>query len=192
MRSDVDSDEALVTRAGRGDRTAAGELILRHSDRVMGVCYRMLGERAAAEDAAQETFLKLWRNAAKWEPRGAKFSTWLYRVASNVCLDRLRRGGREAPEEAAPERIDDAPHADERLMAADRAAAVHAAIAQLPERQRLAIALCHYEELSNIEAAAVMETTVEAVESLLGRARRGLRRTLAPMREELLEGGGLK
>ncbi len=192
MRIDAETDEALVARAGRGDRTAAGQLILRHSDRVMGVCFRMLGDRAAAEDAAQETFLKLWRNAAKWRPQGAKFSTWLYRVAANTCLDRLRRSGREVQEDAAPEMADESPHAEERLMSADRAAAVNEAIAKLPERQRLAIALCHYQELSNIEAAAVMETTVEAVESLLGRARRTLRRSLAPVRDELMEGGGLK
>ncbi len=154
----------------------------------MAVCYRMLGERAAAEDAAQETFLKLWRHAATWKPQGAKFETWLYRVAMNHCLDKLRRKGREAPEEAAPEQVDQAMRADQQLVVDDRRRAVDAAVAQLPERQRQAIILCHFQEVSNIEAAAILDTSVEAVESLLGRARRALKKALAPVREELMEG----
>ena len=154
----------------------------------MGACYRMLGERSAAEDAAQETFLRLWKHAARWRNEGAKFETWLYRVAMNICLDRLRKSGREAPEEAAPEQIDHEPRADAKMIEADRRRIIEDALARLPERQRLAITLCHYQELSNIEAASVMEVSVEAVESLLSRARRALRKTLSPAREELLQG----
>lgn len=147
----------------------------------MAICYRMLGERSAAEDAVQETFLRLWTNAHQWRPQGAKFSSWLIRVAMNQCLDRLRRSGREAPEDAAPERADDAPAADERMEADEQAVVVRAAVAGLPERQRQAIILSHYEEMSNIEIADIMETSVEAVESLLGRGRRQLRVQLAMM-----------
>ncbi|MBI1391801.1 MAG: RNA polymerase sigma factor [Alphaproteobacteria bacterium] len=190
MAFDTESDEALVARAGSGDRTAAGELVVRHSDRVMAICYRMLGERAAAEDAAQETFLRLWKSAATWRPTGAKFSTWLYRVASNVCLDRLRVRGREVGEDEAPELADGDPRADERLQATERAATVNEALAALPERQRLAITLRHYEGVSNIEAAEIMGVTVEAVESLLGRANRALKEALMPMKDELLQSGG--
>ena len=157
----------------------------------MGVCYRMLGERAAAEDATQETFLRLWTNAARWEPRrGASLRAWLTRVAMNICLDRLRRRAREAPADAAPESADDAPRADEAMIAADARDAVAAAIAGLPPRQRQAIVLCHYEERSNIEAAEIMETSVEAMESLLARGRRALRAALAPRRNELMEETG--
>lgn len=184
----ADSDESLVARAGRGDRTAAGALVLRHTDRIFAVSLRMLGDRAAAEDATQETFLRLWKHAARWKPQGAKFETWLYRIAMNICFDRLRRRGRELPEDAAPERADPEPRADEQMASNERRAAVEAALAELPERQRLAITLCHYQEMSNIEAAALMEVSVEAVESLLARARRALRDRLAPRREELLEG----
>lgn len=183
-----DSDEALVARAGRGDRAAASALVLRHTDRIFAASYRMLGERAGAEDAVQETFLRLWKTAARWKPQGAKFETWLYKVAMNVCLDKLRKRGREAPEEAAPERADSAPRADEQLISEERRAAVETALADLPERQRQAITLCHYQELTNIEAADIMEISVEAVESLLARGRRALRDALFPQRGELMEG----
>ncbi|MEL7486791.1 MAG: RNA polymerase sigma factor [Pseudomonadota bacterium] len=188
LRGSRDTDEDLIARAGEGDRLAASELVLRHTDKIMGACYRMLGERSAAEDAAQETFLRLWKHAGKWRNEGAKFETWLYRVAMNVCLDRLRKRGREAPEEAAPEQVDHGPRADALLIEEERRAMIETALARLPDRQRLAITLCHYQELSNIEAAKIMETSVEAVESLLSRARRALRERLLSARDELLEG----
>lgn len=146
----------------------------------------MLGSKAAAEDAAQETFLRLWKSAASWKPQGAKFETWLYRVAMNVCLDQLRRRRREAPEEAAPERADPADRQDQVLFAAERRFAIDEALARLPERQRLAVTLCHYQELSNIEAAEIMAISVDALESLLARGRRALKESLAPLREHLL------
>ncbi len=177
-----------MARAGRGDRVAASALVLRHTDKIMGACYRMLGERAAAEDATQETFLRLWTHAGSWRDTGAKFETWLYRVAMNICLDRLRKRGREAPEDAAPEQIDGTLRADQAMVEDERRAAVQAAVDALPDRQRLAVTLCHYQELSNIEAAAIMEASVEAVESLLARARRTLRARLTPARTELMEG----
>jgi RNA polymerase sigma-70 factor (ECF subfamily) len=163
-------------------------LVLRHTDRIFAASYRMLGDRAGAEDAVQETFLRLWKNAARWKPQGAKFETWLYRVAMNVCLDRLRKRGREAPEEAAPEQVDSSPRADQQMISEERRAAVERALAGLPERQRLAITLCHYQELSNIEAAEIMEISVEAMESLLARGRRTLRDLLWERRGELTEG----
>lgn len=185
-----DSDEALAARAGRGDRLAASALVVRHADRVYAVCRRMLRDGAAAEDAAQETFLRLWTHAGRWRPLGAQFSTWLCRIAANVCLDRLRRSGREILSDAPPERADEAPHAEDLLLAGERRAAVEAALAGLPDRQRLAVVLCHYEELSNIEAAAAMEISVEALESLLSRARRALRADLAPAARERAPQGG--
>ena len=175
-------------RAGRGDRHAASVLVLRHSDRVMAVCYRMLGERSAAEDATQEAFMRFWKAAATWRPQGAQFRTWLMRIAMNLCLDRLRRSKREITDEDAPEMVDSAPRADSMLMTRETQQRVAEAVMRLPDRQRQAIILCHYEELSNIEAATVLDTTVEAVESLLGRARRRLRDELAPQRDGLMEG----
>jgi RNA polymerase sigma-70 factor (ECF subfamily) len=183
-----ESDEALIAKAGRGDRLAASALILRHSDRVMATAWRLLQNRAAAEDATQETFLRLWKNASRWRPQGAKFETWLIRIATNVCLDRLRRRGREAPEESAPEMSDRAPLADARLIAEESRRAVQAALAQLPERQRAAIVLCHYEELSQAEGARLLGVSVDAFESLLARGRRALRDALLSRRDELTGG----
>lgn len=188
MVDGTDTDEALVARAGRGDRLAASALVLRHSDRVMAAAWRLLGERSAAEDATQETFLRLWISAARWTPQGAKFETWLIRVATNVCLDRLRRRGREKPWDTAPEIADRAPGADQRLMAEDRRQAVLDALALLPARQRAAIELCHYQELSQAEAADALAISVAALESLLARARRALRDALIARREELRDG----
>jgi RNA polymerase sigma-70 factor (ECF subfamily) len=188
LSDDDDSDEALVARAGRGDRSAASLLIARHSARVMSVCVRVLGDKAAAEDAAQETFLKLWENAARWRPAGARFEAWLCRIATNACLDRLRRRKHEAGETEASELADGAPSALDRLSADDRRKIVEKALSRLPDRQRIAVTLCHMQDLSNAEAAAAMNISVDAVESLLRRGRIGLKDALLSMRADLLEG----
>jgi RNA polymerase sigma-70 factor (ECF subfamily) len=192
LRGDThtDSDEALLAQAGQGDRLAAGALVVRHTDKIFAASYRMLGSRAAAEDVTQETFLRLWKNAGRWRPESARLETWLFKVAMNLCIDNLRKRRREAPEEAAPERADPAPRADGALAAAERRREVEAAIAALPERQRMAITLNHYEELSNSETAEILGVSVEAVESLLARGRRALRDSLIARRAELMEGMG--
>lgn len=187
MGEDEESDEALIARAGRGDRLAASVLIMRHSPRVLALCRHMLKDRGSAEDAAQETFLRLWERAAAWRRQDAKLETWLYRVATNACIDRHRSARRDAPEEAADEQPDGAPSAVERLSDADKRRAVEEALAALPERQRIAMTLRHYRDLSNIEIAEAMAISVDAVESLLARARRALTAALAGMRDELME-----
>lgn len=187
MKEDEESDDALIARAGRGDRLAASALIARHSPRVYALCRRLLADRAAAEDAAQETFLKLWESAGRWRPDGARIETWLYRVATNACLDRHRSRRRDAPEEAAGERADDAPNAEDRLRDADRRRVVEGALAGLPDNQRIAMTLRHYHDLTNIEIAETMSMSVDAVESLLARARKRLKDALSVMRAELME-----
>ncbi|MFN0022306.1 MAG: RNA polymerase sigma factor [Parvularculaceae bacterium] len=188
MASGEESDDALVMRAGRGDRLAASRLIARHSPKIFAVCVKTLGERAGAEDASQETFLRVWKSAYRWKPGRATFETWLYRVAVNVCIDRLRARKDHAPAEEAAGLADEAPLADADLIAAERKRTLNAALGALPERQRLAIVLVHYQEMTNIEAAAVMEVSVDAFESLLSRARRSLKEILLPRRADLMEG----
>ncbi|MDZ4362763.1 RNA polymerase sigma factor, partial [Brevundimonas sp.] len=129
----------------------------------------------------QETFVRAWKQAGSWKPGGARFDTWLHRVGLNLCYDRLRRR-REVPTESPPDRPDEGPAPDRGLIAADTAQRVDAALAALPERQREALVLCHYQELTNIEAAALMAISVEALESLLSRGRRALRLSLADLR----------
>ena len=170
----ADPDGDLVARIANGERDAAALLMDRHADRIMRLASRMLGDDHEAEDIVQDVFLKVWKNASRWRPGEAKFSTWLHRVALNLCYDRLRRR-RETPTDAPPELADDGPGPDRALDAQDAARIVRAALAALPKRQSAAIVMCHYGEASNIEAARAMNISVEALESLLARGRRNLR-----------------
>ena len=175
-----DPDGELVRRAGLGETAAVQALVARKLGRVLSLAERMLGDRAEAEDVAQEAFLRVWRIAPRWRPGAAKFDTWLHRVTLNLCLDRLRRR-RERPAADPPDSPDPGPAPDRGLIAADVGRRVRAALRDLPSRQRLAIVLCHYQELGNIEAAALMGVSVEALESLLSRGRRALRAALADL-----------
>ena len=174
----IDPDTDLVARAGQGDRSAAQSLMARHLPKMLTVARRMLGSQAEAEDAVQDAFLKLWTHAVRWEPGRALFETWLYRVVLNKCYDRLRRKPMAKLDEAA-EIADPAPAADQILHGSAVAKEIEAALAELPERQRAAIVLCHYRDCGNIEAAEIMGISVEALESLLARGRRSLKTRLA-------------
>ncbi|MEL7115323.1 MAG: RNA polymerase sigma factor [Pseudomonadota bacterium] len=179
------SDEALLVAFGNGDRQAAEALTLRFSPRVLSFAARMLGgDRAEAEDVTQEAMLRLWKVAGDWRQGEAKVTTWLFRVTSNLCTDRLRRR-RSVDIDAVPEPEDDAPSAEQGLQQTARAEALEAALAELPDRQRQAVILRHIEGLSNPEIAAVMDIGVEAVESLTARGKRALARLLSGRREEL-------
>jgi len=177
-----DPDEALLVQVADGDAAAVRALVGRKLPRILGLAQRMLGDAAEAEDVAQEAFLRIWRQAPKWRPGEARFDTWLHRVALNLCYDRLRRR-REIVTDDPPEMADEGPAPDRGLQAQDTGRRVGDALARLPERQREAVVLCHYQELGNIEAAAIMGVTVEALESLLSRGRRALRAALADLVE---------
>jgi len=179
----ADPDEDLLMRIADGDPAASRALVARKLPRILGLAQRMLGDKTEAEDVAQEAFLRVWRQAPKWRPGQARFDTWLHRVSLNLCYDRLRRR-REIPTEDPPDLADDGPAPDRGLEARDTGRRVGAALARLPDRQREAIVLCHYQELGNIEAAAIMGVTVEALESLLSRGRRSLRAALADLVEQ--------
>lgn len=178
---DADPDEELIARVGQGDPVAVRAFMARKLPRMLALAVRMLGDGAEAEDVAQEVFLRAWRQAPKWRPGGARFDTWMHRVALNLCYDRLRRR-RETPTAEPPEQVDAGPAPDRGLHARDVGRRVEAAVRALPERQREAVVLCHYQELGNVEAAALMGVSVEALESLLSRGRRALRAALADMR----------
>lgn len=182
---DDDPDSALVRRAGAGDQAACSALVDRHLGRVLALAGRVLGNRADAEEVAQETFLRLWARAADWQDGGARVPTWLHGVALNLCRDRLRRR-REAPMDDAGEPVSPDPQPDASLQRQDVAARVAQALARLPERQREAIVLCHYGELGNAEAAALLGLSVEALESLLARGRRRLREILRDEAPDLI------
>jgi RNA polymerase sigma-70 factor (ECF subfamily) len=180
------SDETLLARYGAGEAAAARVLAERLVPRLLAVATRMLGgDRAEAEDVAQETMLRLWRQAPAWQEGGARVSTWAYRVAANLAVDRLRRRGRAQALDAADDPPDGAAPVWQRMAEAERLAALDAALAALPERQRQAVVLRHIEGLSNPEIAEIMEVGVEAVESLTARGKRALAAALAGRREEL-------
>jgi RNA polymerase sigma-70 factor (ECF subfamily) len=178
------SDEALLAAYGRGEARAARVLTDRLLPGVWRTARRLLGDEAEAEDVAQEAMLRLWRIAPDWRAGEAKVSTWLYRVAVNLCTDRLRRR-RGVALDAVPEPEDGAPGAAAGLMEADRMAALDAALMALPERQRQAVVLRHLEGLANPEIAEIMALGVEAVESLTARGKRNLAAALAGRRDDL-------
>lgn len=171
-----DPDASLLQRVSKGDRRAAAALVARHAPRLNRLAMRMLRDEAEAEDVTQEAFVRLWRHAERWEPGAAKLSTWLHRVALNLCYDRLRKP--RAVDGDQPDVADDAAGPAQSLHDAQLAVRVRGALDNLPPRQRAAIALCHYEGLTNIDAAAALEISVEALESLLARDRRALRTEL--------------
>ena len=177
-------DEALMSRVVEQDREAFSTLVERHLDGVHAFNYRLTRNADDAAELAQETFLRVWRRASSWRPGRVRFTTWLYRIARNLCIDAHRRRRDTVPIEdaalpAAGAPVETAP-AQARLQAA-----LGQALAALPERQRTALVLCHSQGMSNAQAAQVLAVSVEAVESLLARARRTLRRDLADIRSDL-------
>lgn len=172
-----DGDDGLLSAAAAGDRNAFGRLIDRHSARAFAVAYRMVGNRADAEDLVQEAFIRAWNHAARWQPGRAAFSTWLYRVVVNLGIDQKRRPRHDALEEGF-DPADDSPSADERIEERQRSAAFRRATVALPDRQRQAIALVYGAGISNKAAAETIGVSVKALESLLIRAKRTLRANL--------------
>ena len=179
------TDDELVGLVARGDRVAFTRLVGRHRSRLLALTTRSLGNRAAAEDIVQETFTRAWIKAPLWqvrepgrgEPSHASYAAWLTRVAVNLSIDQTRKV-RPTTLDAIEEPQDPAMLADATIIARERAARIKAAIAALPERQRLAISLTYDAEMSNADGAAAMSVSVGAFELLLVRARRALRRSL--------------
>ncbi|MEM9755276.1 MAG: RNA polymerase sigma factor [Pseudomonadota bacterium] len=183
---DALSDDALMVLFARGDAGAARLLTARLLPRVVSHAARVLGNRTEAEDVAQEAMLRLWRAAPDWRPDGAaRPRTWLYRVTANLATDRMRARRPTAPIDAAEAVPDGEPSAAETIDDVARLSALDAALATLPDRQRQAVVLRHIEGLSNPEIGAVLDISVEAVESLTARGRRALAAALEGKKEAL-------
>jgi RNA polymerase sigma-70 factor (ECF subfamily) len=176
------SDDVLMQRVAEGDPSAYRILSERHLTAILRYSARMLSDPAEAEDVTQETFLRLWQHAGRYQAQGSKPTTWLYRIAHNLCVDRIRR--RRPADDSALERQASSDRPSGLLHRKRVVAEVQAALAALPERQRAALVLCHYEGLSNPEAAEVLGCRLHALESLLARARGSLRLELGRLHEQ--------
>ena len=169
-------DDQLLEQLRAGAETALAEMMQRYRHPIVNFCYRLLGNASDADDVAQETFVRCYQTRHRLRT-GAKLSTWLFTIARNLCLDRLRYRNRHPTEplEHAPEPVVDSNPVDNREIGA----AIAAAVAQLPEDQRTVVVLTEYHDLSYTEIAEIMKCSTKSVETRLYRARLELRRRLA-------------
>ena len=182
------SSEDLMGRIAEGDEHAFEILVSRHQTSVLNLVYRFVGDRTQAKDLAQEVFLRVWQAAKSYKPE-AKFTTWIYRITANLCINELKSsrckkwsqflrsdGDREVQtEEDFP---DGSPSPEDLLLAKERSRQISDALQSLPENQRMAIILKRYEDLSYEEIGHVLGFSVPAVESLLVRAKTTLQKKL--------------
>lgn len=169
----------MLAAVAVGDRQAFSVLMKRHTRAMTILSQRLVGNPHDADEVVQESFVKAWMLAPNWNPeRNAKFSTWLYRVVVNASYDRLRRVT-HLPLEAAGDPADPAPGGVERIAATEVQQTIVAAMAELPERQRLAMALTYFGENSGTKVADALGVSISALESLLVRGKKALRKGLA-------------
>lgn len=181
-----DPDAELMLTFCRGQEDAFVELYRRYRDRIVAFCKRIVGTDAQAEEAAQDVFIKLYRTRDGYTPR-SRFSTFIYRIAANHCLNLQARvehkvvaRGVEVDNRAAPSSSQSAPAPHAALEQGELREHLSRALATLPDRQRAALVLVHYEGLSYEEAAEAIDVTESALKSLIHRARGAMMEQLAP------------
>lgn len=191
MPVELDPDAALMLRVKQGDATAFATLVEKYKQPVMNLAWRTLRDETEAEDLAQNVFVQAWKSAERYQAK-AKFSTWLFTIARNLCLNEIRRRTRHPAESLDQTREDDGEQPllqveDKRLAAApdellrgELEHKVDEALRALPENQRLALALCRQDELSYEEIAEVLGCSLSATKSLIHRARETLKARLKP------------
>lgn len=177
--ADITDEERMIAVA-EGNQAAFRQIVAVHLDSGHAIAFRFLGNRPDAEEAVQDAFTKVWMHAARFDPDKARFKTWFVRILSNTCLDRMKARippaanidalqevlpGKEKPQDAA-------------LFQKQESEKIKQAVQSLPERQRIAVMLCYFEEMTNPEAAAAMNMHVKALEGLLVRARKTLKQIL--------------
>ncbi|PZQ45440.1 MAG: hypothetical protein DI551_07390 [Micavibrio aeruginosavorus] len=191
MASSEDSDESLMRQIRSGSHQAFAILVRRHTDRFYAAAFRLTGLKSEAEDLVQDAFLKIWQKPDIWrEDKSAKFTTWFYRVLVNQNIDRMRKGKNMSSDNAILDFVADSRDNPESAMAvSEEQQSIERAMGALPERQRTAITLCFYEGLSNADAAGIMGVKIKALESLLMRAKTGLREFMNQNANHHLEKG---
>lgn len=204
------TDEELMLAICKGDQSAYQAVVREHLKPISHYAYRLLGNKKDTEDIAQETFLKLWLNAATWKPEKSKLTTWLHRITHNLCVDYLRKHSKvqtqDSFEGSFENSVEQGP-ANNPVETADKESnftqqdlnrdsekfrLLDSALNQLPENQRSAIMLCTVQNFSNKEAAVIMDVSVKALESIIARAKRSLKNIIRTMTDssdtdELLE-----
>nr|WP_321981494.1 RNA polymerase sigma factor [uncultured Cohaesibacter sp.] len=179
------SDDELLGLIAMGQEEAFQALVERHIDRGYAVAYRILQDGPEAEDVLQDSFLQVWTRRGTWKAGRAKFSTWLFKVVTNRCIDLLRKNRTSAMDEL-PDLKDDSSNQSAVLEMQEAIDLLEGAVAQLPDQQRIAIVFSYNENMSNSEIAEIMETSVSAVESLLKRGRQKLRQILKAHSSDIL------
>lgn len=175
---DID-DEELMGRLVKGDHQAFCVLVRRHTQRFYACAYRVCLNQDDAEDAVQNAFLKIWQNPSVWKiDKGAKFTTWFYRVVNNAAIDIVRKRKNNAGSDVLAYIPDAADSQEHNLQNKESRQSLENAIDALPERQKQALNLCFYDGFSNKEAAEILGVGVKALESLLMRAKAGLKQNL--------------
>lgn len=180
--------EELVARVAEGDEYAFQILVNRHQTSVLNLIYRFMGDQLKSEDLTQETFLQVWRSAKTYQ-RKSKFTTWLYRICTNLCLNEIKSARRKkwlqffknTPDSKQPDNedlLDESPNPEDLLLARERNQQITNALQSLPENQRIALILKRYDDLSYEEISRVLGCSIPAVESLLVRAKRTLQKKL--------------
>ena len=182
------SDEELMTGIAKGDEYAFQILVERHQTSVINLIYRFTGDPTKSQDLSQEVFLRVWQAAGTYEPK-AEFTTWLYRVVANLCLNEMKSSRRkrwlrffhsDTDEQAVGEEnfSNGSPSPEDLLLARERSRQITSALQSLPENQRMALILKRYDDLSYEEIARILNCSVSAVESLLVRAKKNLQEKL--------------
>lgn len=169
------TDEEIMAAIVAGDQRVYADTVRRHARPIAAYAYRMLGNASEAEDIAQETFLRLWTHAARWQSGKAALSTWLHRIAHNLCIDFMRKCKPSLAAELSDDLVDEQLTAENTLSTDSDNNMLQMALEKLPERQRSALVLTHYQGLSNKDVASILDVSVDALESLLARARRSLK-----------------
>jgi RNA polymerase sigma-70 factor (ECF subfamily) len=189
MDKEIPSED-LMARIAKGDADAFELLVNRHQTSALNLIYRFVGDRTQAKDLAQEVFIRVWQAAKTYKPE-AKFTTWLYRITANLCLNELKSSRRkkwlqflrsDSDHEAQIEEDfpDRSPSPEDVLLAKEQSHQITKALQSLPDNQRMALVLKRYDDLSYQEIAKILNCSVSAVESLIVRAKRNLQKKLAP------------
>ncbi len=179
---DSETETSLVRLVHQGDGDAFQQLLQIHLPKIHQYANRMLGNPTDAKDIAQDVFIRFWQKSESFDPGKARLGTWLHQIAHNLCMDHFRKNGRltglDDQEEAAGNNL------EKTMLDAQEHASVKRLIDALPERQRSALILCHYQGLANKQAAVILDVSVDALESLLSRARRSLKQKLLEQSHE--------